>query len=123
MFAGGARQRLGARRRRAPTGSDQSSTDLQRGVHLNSRPGVCIEEKPGPKGGGVDCCRQRLASRERTKDIHFVKSERSICEEAMKRKTSLNSTGFSGRVTLSHECLTLRVSLEKMAEKEQSKKN
>jgi len=33
----------------------------------------------------------------------------------MKRKTSLKRKGVSGRVTLSHECLALRVSLEKMA--------
>ena len=29
--------------------------------------------KPGPKRGGVDCCRQRLGSRERMKDVHFEK--------------------------------------------------
>ena len=67
-----------------------------------------FQGKPGPKGGGVDCCRQRLGSRERTKDVHFEKSERFICEEAMKRKTSLKTKGVQGRDTLSHECLTLR---------------
>ena len=50
--------------------------------------------KPGPKGGGVDYNRERLGSRERTKDVHFEKSERFICEEAMKRKTSLKRKGF-----------------------------
>jgi len=53
-----------------------------------------VEGKPGLKRGGVDYCRQRLGSRERTKDVHFEKSEKFICEEAMERKISLKRKGF-----------------------------
>ena len=56
-----------------------------------------FQGKPGPKRGGVDCCRQRLQcrkSRENERRTCFEKSERFICEEVMKRKTSLKRKGF-----------------------------
>jgi len=38
----------------------------------------CSEGKPGPKRGGVDCCRQRLGSRERTKDVHVLRRVKGL---------------------------------------------
>jgi len=34
---------------------------------------ISSEGKPRPKRGGVNCCRQRLGSRERTKDVHVLR--------------------------------------------------
>jgi len=37
-----------------------------------------VQGKPGPKRGGVNCCRQRLGSRERMKDVHVLRRVKGL---------------------------------------------
>jgi len=37
-----------------------------------------LQGKPGLKLGGVDCCRQRLGSRERKKDVHVLRRVKGL---------------------------------------------
>ena len=47
-----------------------------------------MQGKPGPKRGGVDCCRQRLGSRERTKDVHVLRRVKSLIKTHVNEKES-----------------------------------
>jgi len=55
-----------------------------------SNPSHRIDQgKPGPKRGGVDCCRQRLGSRERTKDVHVLRRVKGLFAKRQWRKRLL----------------------------------
>jgi len=52
----------------------------------HTAPHCNIQGKPGPKRGGVNCCRQRLGSRERTKDVHVVRRVKGLWRRGNEEK-------------------------------------
>jgi len=52
-----------------------------------------IQGKPGPERGGVNCCRQRLGSRERTKDVHLLKRVKGLLRRGNEEKNFSKEQG------------------------------